>query len=81
MNFIYTFLRYNIIRLDTDKERIIELKEKPEEKCARRKVRANCRTCAACVLGKGPRVTLTGNLASIGFFCPREIQVYSFSDF
>ena len=25
------FLRYNIIRLDTDKERIIELKEKPEE--------------------------------------------------
>lgn len=31
MNFIYTFLRYNITRLDTDKERIIGLKEKPEE--------------------------------------------------
>ena len=31
MNFIYIFLRYNITRLDTDKERIIELKEKLEE--------------------------------------------------
>lgn len=53
-------------------------KEKPEEKCARRKVSANCSACAACV-GKG--LQSHAHWQGRAFSAQGKYNVSSFSDF